>query len=134
MCAAARASTTLAPHMRQFLINHAAIRNARNVHKNNALSFSNRLKLAYSGAFSSPRKRNVTNHIPLLVRTHSLSYAFLFNTNERTRKKANLFTTNKKQFLFRTFKRLLPVLFNTFEWSSIYPFFPPARHGRIAAL
>jgi hypothetical protein len=50
------------------------------------------------------------------------------------RKKTISFKTNKKQFLFRTFERLLPVLFNTFERSSMYPFLPPTRHGRIAAL
>ena len=49
---------------------------------------------------------------------------FLFDTNERTRKKANLFTTNKKRFLFRTFERFLPILFKTFEQPAIYPLSP----------
>jgi hypothetical protein len=127
MCAAARASTTLPPHARQFLIDCSAISNACKSHKNNALVFSNRLKWACSGAVSSPHK-------PLGADRTSLPRPFLFNTNERARKKTISFKTNKKQFLFRTFERLLPVLFNTFERSSIYPFFPPARHGRIAAL
>ena len=59
---------------------------------------------------------------------------FLFDTNERARKKANLFTTNKKQFLRDTFQCFIGFLFDTFERSSIYPFLPPTRHGRIAAL
>jgi hypothetical protein len=134
MCAAACASTTLAPRTRPFLINYAAIRNAGDFHKNNVLAFSNRLKFACSGAISSPRKPAVTTHYPLLVRPRLLCCPFLFDTNERTRKKANLFTTNKKQFLFDTFGRLLPVLFNTFEQPFTYPFLPPTRHGRIAAL
>ena len=134
MCAAACASNASVPHTRQFLIHHAAIRNACNFHKNNTLAFSNRLKRAVSSTISAAYKPPVTIHKSHLSRPHSLPRPFLFNTNERTRKKANLFTTNKKQFLFRTFKRLLPVLFNIFEWSSIYPFFPLARHGRIAAL
>jgi hypothetical protein len=59
---------------------------------------------------------------------------FLFNTNERTRKKPNLFTTNKKAFPFDALERFSGVLFDTFARSSIYPFLPPTRHGRIAAL
>jgi hypothetical protein len=59
---------------------------------------------------------------------------FLFDTNERTPKKPNLFTTNKKAFLFDAFERFSAVLFDTFERPSIYPFLPPTRHGRIAAL
>jgi hypothetical protein len=132
MCTAARASTTRAP--RQFLINYTAIRNVCNFHKNNALAFSNRPKFACSGAVSSPRKPSVTIRKSLLSRSHLLSHPFLFDTNERTRKKANLFTKNKKQFPFRTLERFLPILFNTFEQPAIYPFLPPTRHGRIAAL
>jgi hypothetical protein len=185
MCAAACASTTLAPRTRPFLINYAAIRIARKFHKNNVLAFSDRLKFACSGAVSSPYQRPVTNHEAFLASsharfsrlliatqileikptrsqqtrkhfliatfsgnsapephlahhspliTHQCLMSFLFDTNERTRKKANLFTTNKKQFLFHTFERFLAVLFNTFERPSIYPFLPPTRHGRIAAL
>ena len=185
MYGAACASTNRAPHTHQFLIDFAAIRNARNFHKNNALAFSKRLKFARSGAVSSQYQPPVTNHEAFLASSHArfsqlliatqileikptrsqqtrkhfliatfsgnsapaphLSHhsplitrcclvSFLFDTNERTRKKPNPFTRDKKQFLFRTFERLVPVLFNTFERSSIYPFLPPTRHGRIAAL
>jgi hypothetical protein len=88
MCAVACAATTRAhaPHTRRFLINHAAIRNARNFHKNNALAFSNRLKFARSGAVRSPHKPPVTHRESLLVHSHSLSRPSLFDANEPTLK------------------------------------------------
>jgi hypothetical protein len=127
MCATACASTTRARRTRQLLINYAAISNACKSHKNNALAFSSRLKCACSGAVSSPYQ-------PLAADRTSLPRPFLFSTNERTRKKANLFTTNKKQFLFDTFGRFSGVLFNTLERPSIYPFLPATPQGKIAAL
>jgi hypothetical protein len=66
---------------------------------------------------------------------------FLFDTNERTRKKPNLLTTNKKTVHIRYFERFSAVLFDTFERSfsyplhfAMYPFLRLARHDRIAAL
>jgi hypothetical protein len=53
MVHAARVSTASAPaplSTRQFLIGHAAIKNARNSPENNALHFSNRLKTAICSA------------------------------------------------------------------------------------
>jgi hypothetical protein len=44
---------------------------------------------------------------------------FLFDTNERPRKKLNLFTTNKMTFLFDTFGRFSGLLFDTFVRRSI---------------
>jgi hypothetical protein len=134
MCAATCTSTIRAPHTHRFLINYSAIRNDCKFNKNNALALPNRLKLACSCAVSLPRKPSVTIHKSLLSRSHSFSRAFLFDTNERTRKNLTCSQQTRKQFLFRTFERLLLVLFNTFERSSIYPFLPPTRHGRIASL
>ena len=72
-------------------------------------------------------------HHSLLVTRPCLT-SFLFDTNERARKKSNLFKTNKKTFLLRTLERFSGVLFDTFERPSMYPFLPVTRHGRIAAL
>jgi hypothetical protein len=148
MCAAARASTAGASHKRPFLIDCSAIRNACNFHKNNALAFSNRLKCACSGAVSSP-------HQPLAANRTPLAHPFLFNTNERTRRKnltysqqtrkESLLDTNeqtrknltysqqrRKQFLFNTFQRSTGFLFDTFERSLPCPHhfeilqYPPA--------
>src|SRR5271154_2670427 len=111
MCAAARASTAGASHKRPFLIDCSAIRNACNFHKNNALAFSNRLKCACSGAVSSP-------HQPLAANRTPLARPFLFNTNERTRRK-NLTCSRqrRKQFLFNIVQRSTGFLFDTFERS-----------------
>ena len=75
---------------------------------------------------------HLTHHSPLI--THHCLRSFLFDTNERTRKKGNLFTTNNKTAPIRSFERFSGLLFDTFERPSIYPFLLPTRHGRIAAL
>lgn len=75
---------------------------------------------------------HLTRHSPLI--THHCFMSFLFDTNERARKKPSLFTTNKKTAPIRAFERFSGLLFDTFERPSIYPFLPPTRHGRIAAL
>jgi hypothetical protein len=79
------------------------------------------------------------HHSPLI--THHCLTSFLFDTNERARKKPNLVKTNKKSSLLGTFERFSGVLFDTFERSltypprsAMYPFLPLARHDRIAAL
>ena len=80
-------------------------------------------------ALPAPR---FTHHSSLV--THPCLTSFLFDTNERARKKSNLFKTNKKTFLLRTLERFSGVLFDTFARPSIYSFLPATRHGRIAAL
>jgi len=87
--------------------------------------------IATFSGLSAPAPQ-LTHHSPLI--TNHCPTPFLIDTNERARKKANLFITSRKTFLFDTFERFSGVLFDTFERSSIYPFLPPTRHGRIAAL
>jgi len=112
MVHAARASTASAPaplSTRQFLIGHAAIRNARNSPENNALDFSNRLKTANCSARFSPvlRSRNhqsrIAGHASPSANHQSLltNHAFLFNTNKPHRSTIlmrPLLKTKEKQF------------------------------------
>jgi hypothetical protein len=71
MVHAARASTASARALlptRQFLIGHAAIKNARNSPENNALYFSNRLKTAICSARFSQVLRPQNHDSPVAGR------------------------------------------------------------------
>ena len=112
MVHAARASTASAPaprSSRQFLIGHAAIKNARNSSENNALNFSNRLKTANCSARFSRAVRSQNHESPVAPHGSPFTphqslftnHAFLFDTNNANKiiiLVRALMKTKEKQF------------------------------------
>jgi seryl-tRNA synthetase len=132
MVHAARASTASAPaplSSRQFLIGHAAIKNARNSPENNALNFSNRLKKAICSARFSQVLRSKdyrsrgTYHASRFTSHQSrlTNHAFLIASRQILKIELTPSQQTRKHFLIATFSRIsAPLLTN--HHSPIAPF------------